>query len=128
MIRIRLKCGRDVKVDGFQFGYTYGGLLEGSPNKKMNKDIFDKTTYPSNWGPRKLLKIQPENDDFKKNLKPIHYSVWLHSIEPINPDCHGSELVAIWFGDLPNGKTVEDIIQNGVENINWNKNAQDFEY
>ncbi|WP_196889881.1 hypothetical protein [Aureivirga sp. CE67] len=128
MIRIKLNCGREVKVDGFQFGYTYGGLLEGSPNERMNKSIFDRTTYPSNWGSRKLLKIQPDKNDFKNGLKPTYYIVWLHSNEPINPEFHGSELVVIWFGDLPNGKIVENIIQNGVENINWNDNAQDFEY
>ncbi|UII26759.1 hypothetical protein LVD15_26270 [Fulvivirga maritima] len=128
MIRIRLNCGRDVKVNGFQFGYTYGGLLEGSPNERMNKSIFERTTYPSDWGGRKVIKIQPDNNDFKTKLKPTYYIVWLNSFEPINPNFDGSELVVIWFDDLPNGKMVEDIIQKGVENISWNDNAQDFDY
>ena len=128
MIRIKLNGGNDVTVEGFQFGYTYGGLIEGSPNERLNKKIFDWTTYPSKWGSRKLLKIQPDKNDFKNVLKPTYYIVWLQSDEPINPKYDGSELVVIWFGDLPNGKTVEAIIQNGVQNINWSENAQDFEY
>ena len=128
MIRIKLNCGRKVKVDGFEFGYTYGGLLEGSPNESMNKNIFERTKYPSSWGQRKVLKIKPEKSEFKNGLKPSHYSVWLSSNDPIDPDYHGSELVVIWFDQLPNGKTIEEIIENGIQNINWNKNAQDFEY
>lgn len=127
-MRIKLICGRVVKVDGFEFGYTYGGLLEGSPNEEMNKIIFDSTKYSSNWGPRKVLKIKPEKSEFKSGLKPTIYSVWLNSNDPINPNYHGSELVVIWFDELPSGKTVEEIIQNGVQHIDWNKNAEDFEY
>ena len=128
MIKVKLNCGRYVKVEGFEFGYTYGGLLAGAPNEILNKQIFDMTTYSSNWGSRKLLKIQPDNDDFKNRLKPTYYIVWLSSNEPINREYHGSELVVIWFGDLPNGKPIESIIQVGIENIDWNKNAHDFEY
>lgn len=127
-MRIKLKCGREVKVDGFEFGYTYGGLLEGSPNERMNKNIFDRTTYSSNWGSRKVLKIKPKKSEFKSELKPTHYSVWLNSNDPINSNYHGSELVVIWFDELPNEKTVEEIIQNGVQDIDWDKNAEDFEY
>ena len=128
MIEIQLKCGREVKVDGFEFGYTYGGLLEGMPNKRMNQNIFENTTYPSKWGPRKVLKIKPERKEFRNSLKPTHYSVWLTSYKPINPNYQGSELVVIWFEELPNGKTVEEIIENGVRDIDWDKHAQDFDY
>ncbi len=127
-MRIKLKCGREVKVDGFEFGFTYGGLLEGSPNERMNNNIFERTNYSTNWGPRKVLKIRPEINEFKNGLKPAHYSVWLNSNDPINPKFHGSELVVIWFDEKPNGKTVEEIIQKGVQNIDWDKNARDFEY
>lgn len=125
---IKLKCGRDVTVDGFEFGYTYGGLLEGRPNNRLNHNIFERTSYPSNWGSRKVLKIKPEKIEFDDVLKPTHYSVWLNSNEPINENYHGSELVVIWFDELPNGKMIEEIIQHGIENIDWDKNAEDFDY
>jgi hypothetical protein len=127
-MKIKLKCGREVKVDGFEFGYTYGGLIEGSPDERLNKNIFERTTFPSNWGPRRVLKIKPEKSEFKNKLKPTHNSVWLSSDDPKNPSYDGSELVVIWFGELPNGKMIEEIIQIGVQNIDWNKNARDFEF
>lgn len=128
MIKIKLECGREVTVEGFEFGYTYGGLLYGTPDESMNEGIFKRTEYSSTWGLRKVLNIKPEKSEFESRLKPCHYSVWLSSSEPVNPESHGSELVVVWFADLPNGKTVEDIIKDGIKSIDWNKNAQDFEY
>lgn len=128
MIKIKLNSGREVSVEGFSFGYTYGGLYEGLPNEKMNNDIFDRSSYPNNWGPRKVLKIRPPKSDFEKALKPTDYAAWLHSNEPIDPEYHGSELVVIWFGDPPNGKTVEEIIEQGIKDIDWESNAEDFFY
>lgn len=127
MIRINLNCGRDVEVNGFEFGHTYRGLLEGSPNERVNRNIFDSISYPLNWGSRKVLKILPSEDDFENGLKPAHYAVWLIS-NPIKTIYDRSKLVVIWFGKSPYGKTVEEVIQEGIESIEWNDNAQDFDY
>jgi hypothetical protein len=125
MINIELNCGRVVNVDGFHFGYTYEEYLICTPNEETNMKIFDKISYPSDWGQRKYLKIRPKEEDIKNRLQPVYYSVWLHS-ESINLDSNGSELVVTWLGDLPNGKTIENIIQRGLAYTDWNKNAEDF--
>lgn len=128
-MEVTLKSGKKVKVDAFNLGFTYSGLLEGNPNKRINLNIYDRTTYPEEiWGSRKSVKIRPRGEDFENWLKPAHYSAWLHSNQPINPKFHGSELVVIWFGEMPDGRPIEDIIQKGVENIVWENHAQDFEY
>jgi len=127
MIEIELNCGIKVNVEGFEYGYTYGGLLEGKPNKRINKHILESITYPKNWGPRKVLNIQPSINEIENRLKPSYYSVWLTS-EPIDPEYHGSELVVIWFGEIPNGKTIETIIEVGIKFIDWNANANDFRF
>ena len=125
---ITLDSGITVKVGNFIFGHTYGGLLEGSPNKSLNKRIFKHATYPvSSWGARKVLKIKPAKDDFKKELKPACYAVWLTS-EPIISEYHGSELVVIWFEELPDEKPIMEIIKKGIKEIDWKKNAKDFFY
>ena len=62
-MRIKLNSGKEVSVESFAFGgYTYGGVLCGLPNKKMNDSIFKDITYPSNWGIRKTLKIKPSEN------------------------------------------------------------------
>ena len=128
MIRIQLESGREVSVEGFSFGYTYGGLLEGSPSAAINKNIVERTSYPSDWGRRKVLKIQPDEQDIETWLKPTHYAVWLNSSDPILPEYDGSELVVVWFGDVPDNRLVEEIIENGIKDIDWGSNAQDFHY
>ena len=128
-MRIKLDSGKEVSVDSFLFGgRTYGGVLSGLPNKKMNDSIFKEITYPSKWGPRKTLKIKPSDREFENRLKETYYSVWLNSNEPINPQLHGSELVVIWLDNYSKGKTIEEIILKGVKAINWEDNAQDYFY
>ena len=125
---IKLDSGIEVKVDSFIFGRTYAGLIEGSPNKSLNKRIFKHAKYPvSSWGIRKVLKIKPTKKEFRTELKPICCAVWLTS-EPIKFKYHGSELVVIWFGKLLEGKPIEEIIKEGIKGIDWKKNAKDFYY
>lgn len=128
MIKIQLKGCVEVKVDAFEFGYTYANLIEGSPNEMFNEKTFDKASYPPNWGIRKVLKIKPDREEFENKLQPCRYAVWLYSDEPINPNYSGSELVVIWFGELPYGKTFIDLIQSGIGEIDWIENAQDFNF
>ena len=106
ILLIKLDSGKTVKVESFEYSYTYGGVLCGLPNKKMNDSIFKNITYPSNWGPRKTLKIKPSNRELENQLKPVYYVVWLNS-KPIDPNYHGSELVVIWLDDHPEGKTLQ---------------------
>jgi hypothetical protein len=127
-MEIELDSGRIVFVENFEMGYTYGGLIQGLPDEEMNKDIFERCSYPSDWGKRKTLKIRPSEEEFQSELNPACYSVMLTSDDPINKGYHGSELVVIWFGENPKGKTIESIIEEGVISIDWEANAEDFKY
>jgi hypothetical protein len=125
---IQLHSGKNVQVDSFNFSYTYADLLEGEPDEEYNEEIFEDAYYPSSWGSRKLLKIQPSSEEFETRLKPCMYSVYLVSNDPIVESNDGSELVVLWFGENPNDRPIKDIIETGVKEIDWEKNAQDIEY
>ena len=127
-VLITLDSGKTVKVESFEYSYTYGGVLCGLPNEEMNRSVFEKIKYPSNWGPRKTLIIKPSTKEFENELKSSKYSVWLTSDEPIEPQYHGSELVVIWLDDIPGSRPIEEIISKGVKAIDWEANAQDFQY
>lgn len=94
----------------------------------MNTDLFNKITPPSDWGRRKVLKIPPNKSKYINGLKPICYCVWLLSLDAIDGISDASELVVIWLGDSPEGKTIEETISNGVEGVDWKKKAQDFDF
>ena len=125
---ITLNSGKTVKVESFEYSYTYGGVLCGLPNEQMNRAVFEDIKYPSNWGSRKTLKIKPSTKEFENKLKSAYYSVWLNSYDPVDPEFDGSELVVIWLDDIPRGRSIEEIIGKGVKAINWEDNAQDFQY
>ena len=48
--------------------------------------------------------------------------------EPIVRMYDASELVVIWFADIPEDATLVDIIKNGIKSIDWEANAMDFDY
>jgi hypothetical protein len=50
------------------------------------------------------------------------------SSSPIDPMFDASELVAIWFVDIPDDATLVDIINNGMKVMYWEANAQEFDY
>jgi len=126
-IKIRLNTGRKIEVESLYFGYTYSDYFEGRITESLNMHIFNKINYPTEkWGERRVLKIEP--NDFKKELLPIFYSVKLMSYKPINPSFDWSELVVIWFDDLPANRSMEAILQKGLENIDWDNYAEDCSY
>ena len=125
---ITLDSGKTVKVESFEYSYTYGGVLCGLPNEEMNRAVFEMIKYPSNWGSRKTLKIKPSTKEFENKLKSSYYSVWLNTYDPVDPEFDGSELVVIWLDDIPGDRSIAAIITKGVKAIDWEANAQDYQY
>lgn len=127
--KIKLDSGKEVRVEKFSFSKTYGDMLEGRTDDEYNnKEIFKGASCKINWGTRKTLIINPSDEEFEEGLKPFCFSVWLDSIIPIDSKYDGSELVVIWLDDIPKGATLEEIIRNGVKLVDWEANAQDYEY
>ena len=66
-MRIKLDSGREIKVNNFEFGYTYGGMLCGEKNETSNRPIFDDIKIPTNWGEnRNVLKLEPTQAESKQ--------------------------------------------------------------
>ena len=130
MITFKLNSGRKVSLISFSFNYTYGGLLIGSPNEKLNKKIISKSTYPTDWGIRKTLKLIPKQSAIENKLKPVCYCALLESevIQSLDKTHDGSNLVVIWFGDHPNNKTIEDILNANLKKIDWEQYAENFNF
>jgi hypothetical protein len=121
-LEFNLSSGRKVKLDGFYFDITYGGLLEGIVDDELNREFFKELSYPRNWGNRRSLKIAPTEAEFSSILKPYYCAAWLSSHEIKEGD--SSELVVIWLTeriDLP----IVELIQDGVKGFDWAQEAED---
>lgn len=129
-MEIKLQTGRIVEVEAFNMSRTYGGLLVGEPNEAMNDSIIGLISYSKDWGNRKAL-LNKENMYVSKNvLKPIIYSVWLTSsvVPEKSKISDASSLVLLWFGVESENKSIRDIIIDGINNIDWDKNAENIQY
>ena len=130
-ISLILDCHVEVEVVAFSFGYTYGGLLLGIPNDRINQKIYDRISYPEDWGKRKQLKLKPRPTDFISGIKGLphaHYSVWVYSKYPMNENSDGTQLIITWLDGVPNNKSISDIIYQGIKSVNWFKEATDFNF
>lgn len=77
---------------------------------------------------RKVLKIQPTNEEINTFLPPSVYKVWLVSTNPIDKYDDASELIVIWFDENPGERSIKEIIEKGVINIEWENHAEGFSY
>lgn len=130
MISFQLNSGREVSLVSFSFTYTYGGLLVGSPDEERNRKKVLTAKYPSEWGSRNFLIVQPSENEIKTQLKPICYCAWLESdsINSTDDTADGSNLIVIWYGDSPDQKSIHDILASDLKNIDWEINAENFNF
>lgn len=130
-MKIKLNTGKEVYLEAFHCASTYAGLLVGSPTKESNEALIDHLSYPNEWG-KKACVLKKSNMYFYENiLKPISYSVWLSSSEPIgikDKQSDGSALVILWFGEKQLDKSIQEIIVDGVGDIDWDKFADNFQF
>lgn len=124
---VKLDSGREVMVHAFYMHPSYGDYLECREDDiHVNKAVFERASFPRDWGHRKLLKIEPDEEEFEDGLKSFCFVVWLISYKALNKDFDGSELVVIWFGNVFEESSLLNIIKDGVKSIDWEGNAQDF--
>lgn len=123
-IQLTLADSTKVSVLGFNMEYTYSGFMEGRINQALNQRLFDRATYPKNWGERPIYKVIPPKS---VELPPVYYSALLISDETKDIKNHGSELVILWFGSHPK-ESIEEIIKKGVNAVDWNVYSKDYQY
>ena len=118
--------GMTLFLNGFLIDDFYSGILEGRTHfGYVSNTNFDTMKWvPKIWGDSNRAVF------VKKPLTPripkITYKAWLTNYEPVNDEkYHGSDLVIVWFSDKIVG-TVEEIIREGLKDIDWKKHAGDY--
>ena len=130
-MKIKLQSGKEVYVEAFHCTPTYAGLLLGSPTKESNEKLLQNLSSPVQWGQRKTLLKKSDLYVSKDVLKPIIYSVWLSSSEPINnggDEFDGSDIILIWLEGENLDMTIKDNIKYGIGLFDWDKNAENYQF
>ncbi|NUM35668.1 MAG: hypothetical protein HUU50_14065 [Candidatus Brocadiae bacterium] len=135
MIFIELKCGRSVYISDFDYTRTYGGLIEGMPNEKLNNKIIECAMIRMQliWGKRKTHLIPPKidtSDPKHPSLPSTQLTAYIVCNDPVNNNYMGSELVIVWYikDEDFESSSMRDVTAAALNSINWNDLAQDFDW
>lgn len=120
--------GRKLSLESFHFDRTYASLVYGSPNLRINTGIIERATYPTNWGKESAFKkIIPDEDLIQKELPNTVYCASFISDAPDSQHC-GSSLIILWYDDEPGIRTIKEVLLPVLGKIDWEKDAQNFDY
>lgn len=126
-VKIKLQKGGDANLSGFHLSFTYGGLMEGAPGKETNQIIIDEIRDFKVWGKRKVYSISPREEDLEEALPLFSCFAWISSFAPVkDPLSDGSELVMHWFEKSMEGKSIQQMIQSVIDQIDWENEAEDY--
>ncbi len=135
---IALEHNRYAHIEFFVQWRTYRGLLEGVPNRSINKQYIeyalkDAVRYCGNT-PVHL--IEPKQKIHREDTLHPEYTVMslpevtciakLSSYKPVkDPDMVGSELIVVWYQDTM-AMPIDDEILEQMKLINWSELADDY--
>jgi hypothetical protein len=128
-MKIKLNSGIEVFVEAYNYTPTFAGVIAYSPSESTNQNLINHLNYPKEWGNRKCIMKKSDMFASENILKPIINSVWLSSNKSINDkNSDGSDLVVMFFSEENLDKTIQEIINHGVRNIDWEEFADNFQF
>ena len=103
-------------------------MIGGIPNISHNEGIVRELNYHETWGTYNVMQILPPIEEVQAQLKPLRYCALLESncINPNDMVHDGSMLIVIWYGDQPNFKPIEKLLEDSLKNIKWDENANNY--
>ena len=126
-MKIKLNEGTEVFVEAFHCTPTLSGVIVNSQSKSTNQNLINHLNYPKEWGERKCIMRKKDMYADEGPLKPVINSVWLSSSVPIkDTKADGADLVVMFFSEVNENMTIQEIILEGVRDIPWEKLATDF--
>lgn len=126
-LKIKLDSGIETQLDGFHLSFTYGGVMDFGSFEDINQDIIKGIQMKRVFGDRKMYYIPLDPKDYMAMLPLFSCFAWLSSFEPTqDPNDHGSALVIQWFEKSMDNRPLQQIIQEAVKKVDWNKEAEGF--
>lgn len=126
-MKIKLNEGIEVYVEAYHCIPTLAGVIIYSPSKSTNQNLINHLNYPKDWGTRECIMKKSDMYADENRLKPVINSVWLSSSVPIKDrKANGADLVVMFFSEENPEMTIQEIILDGVRDIQWEKFATDF--
>lgn len=122
--------GTDIQITDIYLSDTYGGFLSGPSAKRIeqwNHILVDERipeVIAKLWGngwAYHLMEI-----DYKKELPGTRVIAWLECPNGIKENSYASRMIIVWYQE-PDEDPFERAVAN-LKQIDWGKEAKDFEY
>lgn len=126
---IKLNCGHEVEVIAIDIIRTYGEILVGEPTFEDNFHIYENLKSPEHWGKRKTVFSKESFNLDLEIFKPYTIYIWLSSNKSVNDPKNkfdGSEVIIVWTIEDLFSFSVDSLIEEGIEDFDWEKSAENF--
>ncbi len=127
-LEFQLKSGRKVVLKAFRLDLTYGNMIEGDPDPFVNKMVFERIGRPDGFREMATHVIMPLEEEIKDILPPFYCTVQLKSYEGIQRKGAGSEMILVFFVEDVINKSIGQLIQEGIEDLDWDSHAHEFDW
>ena len=130
MLFIELECGITVHLDRFYGDRTYSGLLEGKPTIDINRRIINhmiervEGMWP--WNKAHLMLPAGDAENPPSVLPEMGFAAELVSLFTHGSEGPHSSLVVIWYADDCETKTIPELVEDAVFDIDWFALAKPF--
>ncbi len=136
LAEIVLSSGRRVRLFELRMTTTYGGMLEGRPNARLNEGLIrrlrERTEREFTFTPIHLVPPARAYPDLPSRVGPVELlpavtCVGSFDSAPLDPAMDGAGLVVMWFqptARVPEGEDADP----GLRGIAWEELARDYEF
>lgn len=128
MLSFLLDCGRSVFLDSLHYSRTYGGLLEGRPNARLNMMIISRAAEGTQSRAFVIPPVVDHSDPDHPCLPPIQMIAEVWCTEPINAGAMGSNATLVWFREAWDEESLTEVVFDGIRGVDWEAVATDFDW
>lgn len=124
MFTIRLASGLEVSVISIEMSGTYSGVLEGAPGKDLNNELLRDVLELD--GEEGYYIKMPSEEQIASRLPKCKLEVHLESYFTAPDGSEFSLVRAIWFEDIDKNRTLKEILQTALQDLDWVKHCKGF--
>lgn len=119
-MRFHLPTGRQLTITNLDFHWTYEGLLLGSPDAAMNRELIERILKRAKaarpWLPVHLLPPEIREPD---RLPSACWTISFLSDALPNTNDIWSSLTVVWFAHYDHARPLVEQVHAAVKDIDW---------
>jgi hypothetical protein len=118
---------REYSIRRFSFSHTYEQLLVGKPNREINERILSGMHPKETLFHPRVVRVGVSEEELNGALPACCYFAEIQS-DPIKEGFCGSILTLCWFDEAPGSRSILEIVEKPLKQLDWETAAEDFDF